>query len=387
MAASTHVCRFSLRRRFPLASPLSFILLVLIFLSTYPRATDAARNITVSSFDPPLYDRFEGAQWKRIVSGEERLTIGQSWMSAYVAPGSPMSDYLYSYYMDFEFPGTALYLYYPLWDVRVTSGNISVDGSEPVIISLRDPGEPDPHVTPWEGYPPSKQSEIRYSIQGLKYGNHTLRITADRNAAFIAFDTLMYTDDEAPSDGVPDWHTSFPGEATTPTTTPTSTPSSTAPPGQNRNTPTIAASVAAAVVGLVAIAVAVFCFKRCRRRKERYRYPLPGVTSDPETSQENIQATFPESFRNHASFQGLTVASPYPSPIPSPPLFTTTTHHRQPSSEALLPSESGRIVGGRGTLRVANDTSPTTDAHDGSAPPAYETLAQALPQITRSKSS
>ncbi|KAJ3536773.1 hypothetical protein NMY22_g5889 [Coprinellus aureogranulatus] len=376
---------FSPHRCSHLTCSLSFLLLGLTFLSISPRVTEAARNITIDDIHPGL--KFVGDEWKRIDAEDptKPLTVGPRWMCAWVEPGFT-GHYNLSYQLTFEFYGTALYLYYPLWTFGASSGKISVDGSDPVIISLRDTALPQESVPAPEGPPPSTMSRIRYSLVGLKQEKHTLLITPDERAAFVAFDALMYTDDEADPAGTSDWSTTMASQTSMTTSTLTSSStnvSPTAPPSQNRNTATIAAVAVAAVVAVMAIALAVFLFKRCRRRIERYRYPLPGVDFKPtsHTSDADVQPTFISTPRHDTSYQGLSVVSPYSSPMPSPSLFATTTHHQQPSSEVLLPSESSRMDGRLGTLRVTNDTNPIADARDGSAPPAYETLEQTPPPI------
>lgn len=85
----------------------------------------------------------------------------------------------------------------------MSSGNISVDGSEPIILSLRDLSRAQlpPLGDVAEGEPPTSLSRIRYALEGLQPGTHKLVVSPDDDARFVAFDALMCVSFLKPSGG------------------------------------------------------------------------------------------------------------------------------------------------------------------------------------------
>jgi hypothetical protein len=80
-----------------------------------------------------------------------------------------------------------VYLAYPLWPYRVSSGWISLDGQAPVRVSLQDPNNLES-----DGGRATTPSSIRYIAEGLDPGvEHTIRVTAATAEEFVVFDMIM----------------------------------------------------------------------------------------------------------------------------------------------------------------------------------------------------
>lgn len=83
--------------------------------------------------------------------------------------------------------GTAVYLSYPLWPYKVSSGWISLDGRPPVRVSLQDPNHSES-----DGGRATMPSSVQYFADGLDPGvEHSILVTATDADTFVVFDSIM----------------------------------------------------------------------------------------------------------------------------------------------------------------------------------------------------
>ncbi|KDR84476.1 hypothetical protein GALMADRAFT_206081 [Galerina marginata CBS 339.88] len=214
----------------------------------------------------------------------------------------------------FEFIGTAIYFYAPLFPFGLTT-SLSLDGAPPISIPLFDPSQPtDPPPGPGIGSgagggvipttsPETVQSNIVWSMTNLDYVQHTLIISPGAQGRAI-LDALVYTVPD-PSDPPPSPSSSTPTPTPDPSpspTDPTADPGSSSsssslsllPPPTHTSSPqsatalspstkkglSIALGIVCTVFGLLVLYAVRWYWRRRQRRLEEAEYYNSRVSSE-----------------------------------------------------------------------------------------------------------
>ncbi|KDR84488.1 hypothetical protein GALMADRAFT_133773 [Galerina marginata CBS 339.88] len=155
-----------------------FLVIALSDLSVRRNGVWAERNVTVDDQDPSIVYSPAGA-WA--LSANNSLDFGFAHMLTQNATATAV----------FQFTGTAIYFFSPLWPYTVNTA-ISLDGGPSTLVDLVDHS----HNDTGQG-PETVQSRVVWNATDLNFTQHVLNISVGVGQPFAVVDGLIYTDPNA----------------------------------------------------------------------------------------------------------------------------------------------------------------------------------------------